>query len=53
MVNDFRKRGDKATIPGTEIYFFFSVGKTVIFNLNTTFKYKWVYKQTLKTQKKQ
>ena len=24
MVNDFRKGGDKATIPGTEIYFFFS-----------------------------
>ena len=42
MVNDFMKRGDKATIPGTEIYFYFSVGKTVIFNLSTTFKYKWV-----------
>ena len=27
MVNDFRKRGDKATIPGTEINFFFFSGE--------------------------
>ena len=27
MVNDFRKRGDKATIPGTEIYFLFFSGE--------------------------